>query len=354
LFDDIIGGLVFKKKWVWSGSVTYFALVFFAESICTYWLDHPRNIPNSIYPVFKQYYDQFDCKDIQYDAGFSQYNANLFYELKNNNAFVFSNREFSDSFYTNSAGLRDDELSLSHPDVLCVGDSYTLGWGNSQRDSYPALIENRTGLRVLNVSMSSYGTAREVMKLNSVDLSHVRCIYWQYCFNDEEENESFLSHGLSLPVHSIDSFNHLVSLHIWTRKYFPGRHFFTMLKLGIRQLRRGENYVEEFYKDDTDMLEQQQKAEHFLEVLSKSRIDFSRTKMVVFDLSPYAMDKSFIVKLREVLQQQRFYEIFKGNLLVFDASTVLSRNDFYLLDVHIKGTGNEKLVTSLLQALPVQ
>ena len=353
LCDNLIGRLILQKKWVWVGSITYIVLIFFAESICTYLLNHPAHIPSRLYPVFKQYYDQFDSRDIQYDPSFSQYNANLFYELKRNNAFVFSNREFRDSFYTNSAGLRDDELSLSHPDILCVGDSYTLGWGNDQHDNYPALIESMTGLRVLNVSMSSYGTAREVMKMDSLDLSGVRYIFWQYCFNDEEENNSYLLHGFSLPVHPERSFTNIVDIHIWTRKYFPGRHFFTMLKLGLRQLRRGENYVKKFYAVNENMKEQQQKAEHLLEILSNSPIDFSRTKMLVFDLSPYSIDRNFVVKLREVLQQEKFKKRFKGNLSVFDASSVLRRDDFYLLDVHIKGTGNEKLVRGLLKALPV-
>src|SRR5690242_8715883 len=69
LCDDIIGRLLVKREWTWIGTITYIVLIFFTESICTYLLDHPAHIPSRLYPVFKEYYDQFDCKEIQYDTG---------------------------------------------------------------------------------------------------------------------------------------------------------------------------------------------------------------------------------------------------------------------------------------------
>jgi hypothetical protein len=349
VLEELILRRVFKRAAAWASFAIFFVLIGAAEGMCTYLLDHPEKIPLSVYPFFKRYYDDFDCRIIQYDPRFSRYNDLLFYEFRNNAAFVFSNREFSDSFFTNRVSLRDDETSLVAPDIICVGDSYTLGWGSSQTNNFPSLIERQTGLKVLNVSMSSYGTAREMMKLQTMDLSHVRYIFWQYCFNDEEENHEYVSNGFQLKHHSKKSFEYVESLHEWTRKYFPARHFLTITKLGFHELLTRNSDSIQNNSPFSDSCEQEQKAFEFLSILSNSKIDFSKTHVLVFELGPYPISNTFIRQVQELSSASDFKDRLKGNLEVLDASSILEKNDYYLLDVHLKQKGNEKLVGALIK-----
>ena len=97
---------------------------------------------------------------VQLDERHARYDPELFYTLEPG-AFMFSNPEFSTQFVVNRIGVRDNQRSLEQPEIVVAGDSYAMGWGVQQDESFPELIERRTGRRVLNAAMSSYGTVRE-------------------------------------------------------------------------------------------------------------------------------------------------------------------------------------------------
>ena len=332
-------------------SLTVFlAIVSGAEGICKYLLDHPTKIPSPLFSLFKTYYNDFDRRIIQFIPAYTRYDTALFYELKGNSKFVFSNREFSDSFYTNSAGLRNDESALNKPEVVCIGDSYTLGWGNSQNDNYPARIEQITGKRVLNVSMSSYGTAREYMLLQKMDLSNVRYIFWQYCFNDEDENKSYIDHGFTLPIQTHKNFDSVVMLHKWARKYFPARHLLTILKMGLRSMVFGKAVPPYSVAPPETTISQELNARHFLDILQRLPIDFSKTRIIVFELRAYPLNSGFTRQVNGLLNNEKSYqEKFMQNLLVLDVSTLLRKEDYYILDDHLRQGGIEKVVNALLK-----
>ena len=50
-----------------------------------------------------------------------------------------------------------------------LGDSYAMGWGVEQGESFPEILEAATGLRVLNAGVPSYGTPRELLMLERLD-----------------------------------------------------------------------------------------------------------------------------------------------------------------------------------------
>src|ERR1700730_2889693 len=329
LLEEMLLKRILKKRVALAGLGCFLVFLCSLEAGCTYLLNHPKKIPAIFFSAFKAYYDDFDCRIIQYLPAFTRYDRTFFYELKNNQRFVFSNREFSDSFFTNSKGLRDDEVSLSQPDIICIGDSYMLGWGCRQDSNIPSMIEKKTGLKVLKVSMSSYGTARELKKLQGVDMSHVRCVFWQYCYNDEEENKSFISNGYSLPILPPKTFDSVVLLHKWTRKYFPGRHFLTMSKLALRGLLFNEQQSAPKQLIYSDSSEKEQEAGNFLRIMQRSPIDFSKTRLIVFELGPYPVNDGFINKVRQLSNQDQFREKFKGNISSLYSSAFLNRNDYY-------------------------
>jgi hypothetical protein len=99
----------------------------------------------------------------QYGEGNVQFDAGLGFFNTPNHTTVFSNPEFTTIVTTNSAGFRDDETSLQHPDVLLLGDSIGFGWGVEKDQTVEAQLEKLLGVRVLNLSVSGYGTIQEAI-----------------------------------------------------------------------------------------------------------------------------------------------------------------------------------------------
>ena len=131
---------------------------------------------------------------VQMDERTARYDAELFYTLQPG-AFMFSNPEFSTQYVVNRIGVRDNQRSLEQPEIVVAGDSYAMGWGVQQDESFPELLERRTGRRVLNAAVSSYGTVRERRLLDRVDLSRATTLVVQYAPNDFAENDEFKKRG---------------------------------------------------------------------------------------------------------------------------------------------------------------
>lgn len=113
-----------------------------------------------------------------YRENASQYHPELGYTLKPGE-FIYTEREFSNSYFINSLGVRDTEESLVAPDIVIVGDSLALGWGVDQEKTFAKLLEQKTKLKILNTALPDYGTVREMIILRKVDRSRLKCIIIQ-------------------------------------------------------------------------------------------------------------------------------------------------------------------------------
>lgn len=68
------------------------------------------------------------------------------------------------SYRYNSRGFRDHEWPEDLSDVVwCVGDSFTVGIGQPFEETWPQLLENKTGKRCLNIGQD--GCANDTMAL---------------------------------------------------------------------------------------------------------------------------------------------------------------------------------------------
>ncbi len=77
--------------------------------------------------------------------------------------------------------------------VIMLGDSFTMGWGASDAETFSALLATRHGHPTVNLGVSSYGTARELLRLRQLGLvDGAGHLVIQYCDNDELENREFL------------------------------------------------------------------------------------------------------------------------------------------------------------------
>ncbi|MFN0124559.1 MAG: SGNH/GDSL hydrolase family protein, partial [Blastocatellia bacterium] len=200
-----------------------------AEGLCTGWLRYPLGIPARLKTSFRQYYQSHYRNILQADPDCAEYDSELFYRLRPGVRCGFGNPEFATRVNTNSAGLRDDETSLTQPEIICLGDSYTQGWGVEQNDAFPQQLEKLAGRRVLNAGMSSYGTARELKLFQRLDGSRSDWVVLQYSDNDQFENKAYVDAGNTLKTSPLAAFEAMTSAQALNHRYYPGKHFLSIL-----------------------------------------------------------------------------------------------------------------------------
>lgn len=350
VFVILFGWLFYRKKTTRRPFVkmllVFLALIALGEILCVLALRNPSSIPNFAMRAFNQYYIHINRNVIQVVEDCSEYDANLYYRLHPNNTCTFSNVEFSNKIVSNKAGLRDDDASLIAPEIISLGDSYTLGWGVEQNECYPAKLESMTGKKVLNAGMSSFGTAREMKMLSMLDTSNLKYITIQYCANDIDENESYYKNNYQLKISSKASYDSLVTKFKWGKVYFPGKYFLTTVRFftkeTIKQVLGRKDPANPAYSDP------KKSAKLFLDVLKRSPIDFAKTKVLLMDMNEYENEHpDFIREVNNLVADSAYGPHFKGNLQTLDITKILDKNDYYLLDGHLKPVAHEKVAAAL-------
>jgi lysophospholipase L1-like esterase len=336
-----------RRKWIWSGTGVI-VLFIICELIFASLLDHPQSIPSWLKRSCRFYYDGYDCRLIQYQESGSVYDPQLFYILKPNATFNYRNREFNTVFYTNSRGVRDDEASLQSPEIICLGDSYALGWGVQQQETYAQHLEKISGMKVLNAGISSYGTAREMTQLKRFDTAALKYVIIQYCGNDLDENLSFKQHQ-SLSISSRPLFDSLVADQKLTGRYFPGKYSLLISQIFLKQqINKIFPVFSLPFRREELITDEKKHATAFLKVLSAAPVNFKRIKIIVLMLDSYTHKKNaFLSEVQKQLQQAPYRDRFEDNINVLDVAANLEENDYFELDLHIKATGHRKIADTL-------
>ena len=167
--------------------------------------------------------EYFHRRDIvQLDERHARYDPELVYTLQPG-AFMFENVEFSTQYVVNTLGVRDNQRSLTQPEIVVAGDSYAMGWGVQQEESFPELLERRTGRVVLNTAIASYGTVRERRMLDRVDLSRATTLIVQYDPNDFAENDEFAKQGNQYKASSREVWLNAIAQQRRGQGYWPFR-----------------------------------------------------------------------------------------------------------------------------------
>jgi hypothetical protein len=96
--------------------------------------------------------------------------------------------------------------------IAVVGDSQGMGWGVNDEETFSAELQRLSGRPVYNLAVSSYGTARELQRLErSGVLNHVDTVLIQYCENDLEENVAFGPMSVGEARRKYESIGHAAS-----------------------------------------------------------------------------------------------------------------------------------------------
>lgn len=333
--------------------VFFGAMISFTEWYFVYMLHHPEKIPRFLKNSYGYYYDFFERSIIQFEADKVAYHPELTYTLKPSGDFTFQNLEFDNRYRTNRIGVRDEERDLTDPEIIFIGDSFTMGWGVEQNECFPALIQQQTGLTALNTGVSSYGTARELLMLNRIEQKKLRHLVIQYCANDLVENTSFLENNNRLPVTPQSEFDSVLTSYGRHRKYFPGKVFLMIAQHYVKSLINRIVYIFPLPSERaTGVPDESEHARKFADVLLHSPVDFNKVQMVVIRLNELGfLKRNFISELKKIAMKSPYLEKFGRSLTALDLQPVLKKEDYYILDVHLNAGGHRKVANAVLSAL---
>lgn len=321
------------------------------ELLFGWWLKHPAKIPGFLFSSFRYYYFQYHRRIFQYEEDATAFNDKLFYTLKPNSTFTFWNSEFHTSYTVNSAGMRDDSASLDKPEIICLGDSYMMGWGVEQQETFAQQLEKKTSKKVLNGGVSSYGTAREILSLSNVDLSKLQYLLIQYCTNDEAENRSYIDSGYRLETSSEALFDKIRREHSINKQYFPGEHFATITKLWLKQNINKVYRIFPLDKEGDGRISTGDLA-LFLDIVAKAPVDFAKVKVLLFQFDePPTATNRFAALTDSLLQTPRFKAIFNDHVEVVNLEKTFTRDDYFILDTHLRASGYTKAVDTISQRM---
>jgi hypothetical protein len=110
--------------------------------------------------------------------------------------FSFRSPEFDVTLTFSPEGLRPaaPPTPSAGPLVAVAGDSFAMGWGVADDQAFPTLLQSQGRFAVANAAVSSYGTARELLRLRRLGwLSRAEVVIIAYSANDAEENRQFVA-----------------------------------------------------------------------------------------------------------------------------------------------------------------
>jgi len=212
-----------------------------------------------------------------------------------------------------------------------------MGWGVQGDQSFPKRLQEITGRRVLNASMSSYGTAREMTLLERLALP-AETLVIQYSDNDFVENKPYVDHG-ALNILPEWQYRAVVREHGLATRYYPLKHAISLLTAPWHGL------------PPSPESDQRDEASYFLEVLLRHRARLEGKTIVVTEIGAYDQnDRRFIDALRRSLAEPRHAALARW-LTAIDVSHALEPGDYYVLDGHMKPSGHDKVARLLAAEL---
>ena len=316
-----------------------------AEGAIAYALDHPEILTapsggeTKLLALARDYYMSWDRRIVQFLPACARYDPQLSYTLKPGECMV-ENREHRVHYQINREGLRDDEDALVRPAVVVTGDSHALGWGVARDDALSRRLGMLLRVKTLNAAQSSYGTARELALIERLDLSAAKAIIIQYCNNDFDENQAFAATG-TLGIISSQQYAAIVADHVNDTRYYPFKYLRILLSIARQTMRSRD--LEPPAPEPTNA----QEARAFLDVLLRHEKTLKGRAVVVTEINePHDMEPGFIIAARELLKESRYAGLSPVVSFV-DLAPVLTANDYYMLDDHMRPTGHAKAALAI-------
>jgi len=301
-------------------------------------------LPRPVRRLVQQIYRHFNRTLIQFDPQCAQYDPGLTYTLKPGSC-TFENIEFRTEVHVNRLGLRDDESDLAAPEVIAIGDSHTMGWGVEEAQTFARVLARKTGRKVLNAGISSYGTVREMTLLDRLDVSRLRFLILQYSDNDLLENQTFQARGDQLPITTEAEYDKVRRYYSGQHAYYPGKYVYRLFMKAVRLEAPEPDQLPMAPVSATD------EARLFVNALAHAgHGQLDNVQVIVLEVNEQLQPRRpFIVALEQVKREPANPAFVRG-LTTLDLSVLLGPKDFYVLDDHMNPRGHQ-VVGEALAAL---
>jgi hypothetical protein len=223
-----------------------------------------------------------------------------------------------------------------------------MGWGVEQEETFPQRLEALLGRRVLNASVSSYGTARELQALRGVDLSALEWLVVQYSRNDVLENAEFeLSNG-RLAISSRDDYEAARASIERATAYFPGKHVGGLVGLALRGAARWESTAIE---QALARYSPAREAHLLLRALSRADLPWARLRLLFVEINGRARNRpAFANALRRQLAAGRAPLPAVGSY-VLSSHELVGEEHYYVLDDHMRPEGHRRIAEAIARRI---
>jgi hypothetical protein len=303
------------------------------------------SLPRPARRLVQQVYRHFNRSLIQFDPDCAQYDPGLTYTLKPG-ACTFANLEFRTAVRVNHVGVRDDEAALAAPDIIVLGDSHAMGWGVEHDETFSHVLADKTGQRVLDAGISSYGTVREMMLLDRLDVSGLRLLVIQYSDNDLPENRAFREHGNRLPITSEAEYDRVTQYYASQHSYFPGKYLYRLV-MKVSHLETPE--PADLAMTPVAPADEARLFLYAVEHASHQRLD--DVQLVVLEINESLQDRAPFIRALDAVRREASNPPFVQRLIALDLSTTLTPRDFFVLDDHMTAEGHRVVGDALARVV---
>ena len=336
-------------SWPFTLAALLLAVIVGAELTVEIMLRNPESSPWFLRSPLRDYYNRHDRVIIQTLPECAVYDPGLLYLLRPGSC-EFNNREFDTRVDVNRLGVRDDEQSLQAPEIVVLGDSYAMGWGVAQDETFAQRIEQLTGRTVLNAGVSSYGTARELDLLSRFDLSRLGYVILQYHETDAGENRAFWEGDNVMPVPEKERYEKAVVAAGLVRRYYPGKHITKMGSALARRLLFAPLAL--FVGSPAPPTGQPSEAWLFLNAVKNADVDLSGVGILVTELGVHqSFERPFLGEVLEELRKPEFAELAK-QITVLDVSDIIGPDEIFVFDKHINAAGHTAVANAIVDVMP--
>jgi len=294
---------------------------------------------------------------IQFMPECSQYDNLLGYSNRMGSC-KFSNLEFDTNVHIGETGRIDphnNDLKNYDCNVIFVGDSITFGWGVEQSQTFASIIGNKTGCKVFNLGVSSYGTAREITDLNRRGILNSDLpthLFIQYCDNDLKENRIYQENNGILPVMSKKQYSDFTKLNVDRQEYYPLKYSWVIVK---RVFQRFVTYTKDIFgcgsnctKRDGAVQKGNVEIDSFLFAISKLKLYEQKPKVTIFELNgTNRNDCDFSDALTG--RKADIERLIGTEITIKPTCGLLTKADYFVLDDHLNKNGHAKVAEDLLK-----
>lgn len=338
-----------KKKLFYGIYLLGFVLIVFGaiELYLSHIINNPKKCPQSWEKNLEAYYNESERSVIQYESEMAQYDTRLFYTLKPGK-FVFENTEFKTLYKVNSIGCRDDEPSLNTPKVVMVGDSYGMGWGVNQDETYANIVEEKINTMVLNMGISSYGTPREMKFLERVNTDSLEYLIIQHCPNDYGEIVQYLWKDNNLVVSNKNIYDSIASMATANKSYFLFKRTIELLPILL-----GRQKEVEIDSMNYSKVPQFNIYKGFLDIIRSTKNIPKHTKIIVFTVGVKGFNNDFMESVEATLNKE-FSSSLYDQITFLDFSKALKLENYFVLDAHINASGHKIIADTLAKYIKAE